>query len=179
MTFNQAQTELSRTVYQYLADKGYLPRFDEEELEAICQATTSRQPPMLADLFIEHNGEDDFTPLKESGYTLCTNPTYAVVEATHQGGGIALIAHPGRTDGFVTFDAELLDRFKAEIPIDGIEIYYPKHTSEQVENFKAYAEQHNWFVSAGSDSHAPDKSPIKYRAEQCKALLERLDIKVS
>jgi predicted metal-dependent phosphoesterase TrpH len=175
----QAQSNTSRQVYQYLVDSGHIPHYDEAELSSILDATTSRQPHLLVDLFIHHNpSQDDFSPLKKAGYKLCTNPTEVVVEAVHQCGGVALIAHPGRTDGFATFDSDLLDQFCAEIPIDGIEVYYPRHTPEQVALYQAYANQRGWLISAGSDSHASEQPPIKYRADQCMALLGRLDIKV-
>lgn len=175
----QKQSAISRQVYDHLVKHGYIPRDDETEIAAILAATTSNQPNLLVDLFLKHNpGTQDFSPLREAGYTLCTNPTEAVVEAVHQSGGVALIAHPGRTDGFATFDAALLDQFRAEIPIDGIEAYYPRHTPEQVALYKHYADQHQWLISAGSDSHGPGKPPIKYRASQCAALLARLDIQV-
>lgn len=177
---HQAQSDISRQVYQYLVDHGFVPHLDETELASIVDATTSRQPHLLVDLYIRHNPatQDDLSPLKKAGYRLCTNPTEAVVETVHQCGGVALIAHPGRTDGFATFDSDLLDRFRAEIPIDGIEVYYPRHTPEQVALYEAYASRFGWLISAGSDSHAPEQPPIKYRAHQCAALLARLDIRV-
>ncbi len=176
----QVQSDTSRQVYQNLIGSGHIPQHDEAELSSVLDATTSRQPHLLFDLLIHHNPaiQDDFSPLKEAGYKLCTNPTETVVEAVHRCGGVALIAHPGRTDGFATFDADLLDQFCAEIPIDGIEVYYPRHTPEQVEVYQAHAAQRGWLISAGSDSHAPDQPPVKYRAHQCVALLARLDIKV-
>lgn len=176
----QAQSDTSRQVYQHLVNSGHIPHHDEAELASILDATTSRQPHLLFDLFIHYNPaiQNDFSPLKEAGYRLCTNPTETVVEAVHRCGGVALIAHPGRTDGFTTFDSDVLDQFSAEIPIDGIEIYYPRHTPDQIELYQAYASQHEWLISAGSDSHAPDQPPIKYRAHQCAALLARLDIEV-
>jgi 3',5'-nucleoside bisphosphate phosphatase len=176
----QAQSDTSRQVYQNLVENGYIPHHDEAELASIVNATTSKQPHMLFDLFVRHNPtiQDDFSPLKEAGYRLCTNLTEAVVEAVHRCGGVALIAHPGRTDGFATFDSDLLDQFCAEIPIDGIEVYYPRHTPEQVALYQVYANQRGWLISAGSDSHAPEQPPIKYRTHQCAALLARLDIEV-
>lgn len=177
---HQAQTETSRQVYQNLVQSGYFPRYDEAELTSLLNSTTSKQPNLLFDLFVHHNPEraDDFMPLKEAGYKLCTNPTDMVVEAAHRSGGVVLIAHPGRTDGFATFDADLLEQFRTEIPIDGIEVYYPRHTPEQIALYETYSRQHGWLMSAGSDSHTPEHPPIKYRADQCSALLARLDIKV-
>lgn len=176
----QAQTDTSRQVYQNLVQSGHLPRYDEAELASILNSTTSRQPHLLFDLFVHHNPgvTDEFGTMKDAGHKLCTNPTDAVVEAIHRSGGVALIAHPGRTDGFATFDSDLLNQVRTEIPIDGIEVYYPLHTLDQIELYQAYASQHGWLISAGSDSHTPDKPPIKYHASQCIALLARLDIKV-
>jgi predicted metal-dependent phosphoesterase TrpH len=85
-----------------------------------------------------------------------------------------MIAHPGRGDGYVQFDTALLDRLRAEVPIDGFEVYYPAHTAEQIALYRAYTEQHDLLISAGSDSHGPNRSPIKYRADMCRKLLERL-----
>ena len=34
-------------------------------------------------------------------------------------------------------------------------------------------------TSSGSDSHGPEKKPIKYRAELSQSLLERLGIQIS
>ncbi|MEQ8676321.1 MAG: PHP domain-containing protein [Aggregatilineales bacterium] len=176
---NQRDTSLQ--VYENLVRKGFVPHHDEAELGAILDSTTSKQPHMLFDLFVKHNPHlvDDFAPMQDAGYRLCTNPTSAVVSAVHQSGGVALIGHPGRSDGFALFDADSLDQFRAEIPVDGIEVYYPRHTDEQVEFFKTYATEHNLLISAGSDSHTPDNPPIKYRADQCTALLSRLDIVVT
>lgn len=178
---HQAQTETSQRVYQSLVRSQHIPPDDEAALASILNATTSRQPHLLFDLFVQHNPaiKDELGSMKEAGYQLCTNPTDAVVDAVHRCGGVALIAHPGRTDGFATFDADLLDQFRSEIPIDGIEVYHPRHTPEQTALYQTYADQHGWFVSAGSDSHTPDRPPIKYPAVLAQKLLERLDIRVS
>ena len=37
-----------------------------------------------------------------------------------------------------------------------------------------YAQTHHLLTSSGSDSHGPERKPIKYRAEWSRALLERL-----
>ena len=96
----------------------------------------------------------------------------AVVEAAHQSGAVALIAHPGRGVEFCLFDAPLLDEFRREIPIDGLEAYYPRHTEEQVAAFQAYADQHDLLVSSGSDSHSAENPPIKYPAQLSRRLFK-------
>jgi hypothetical protein len=70
----------------------------------------------------------------------------------------------------------MLDEIRREVPIDGIEAYYPLHSREQVQMYVEYAEKHDLMVSSGSDSHGPEKKPIKYRAELSRKLLERLGI---
>jgi hypothetical protein len=114
-----------------------------------------------------------------AGGAYMTTDIALVVDATHRSGGVCLIAHPGRGEDYTRFDAELLDQLRAETPIDGFEVYYPAHSPEQTAIYEDYARQHNLLTSSGSDSHAPDKPPIKYRAELSRPLLERLGITIS
>lgn len=93
-------------------------------------------------------------------------------------GGVCLLAHPGHGDGFVDYDVELLDQFRREAPIDGLEVYHPTHTPAQTALYREYAQRHHLLISAGSDSHRPDKPPVKYRAELCRDLLERVGIQI-
>lgn len=143
---------------------------------------SSQQPHVLAALLREHGyglGDPSAGRLVLSaGCAFAMSEPAAVVEAAHADGGVCLLAHPGRDDGFVTFDAALLDQFRREAAIDGLEVYYPRHTPEQIEMFRAYARRHGLLVSAGSDSHGPDKPPIPYRAEQVHDLLARLGVVV-
>ncbi len=105
------------------------------------------------------------------------------VETVHRSGGIAIIAHPGRGERepqeFTFYTPGLLDQMRAEIPLDGIEVYYPTHTPELVEIYKTYAQQYDLLIGAGSDAHGPPgRLPIKYRAQLCHRLLERVGIEV-
>jgi histidinol phosphatase-like PHP family hydrolase len=117
--------------------------------------------------------------LLEAGCMLVTNDLAEVVEAAHRSGDVCLIAHPGHKDGFVTYDVRMLDKLRRDIPIDGLEVYTPKHTPDQTAMYLAYARQHGLLVSSGSDSHRPEKPPIKYPAELSRALLERVGIRVA
>jgi hypothetical protein len=44
--------------------------------------------------------------------------------------------------------------------------------------YREYAQRHRLLTSAGSDSHSPDKPPIKYRAELSRGLLEQVGIQI-
>ena len=113
-----------------------------------------------------------------AGCKFATNDPAAVAEATHRSGGVCLLAHPGRKDGFMTYDIQLLDQFCQEVPVDGLEVYYPLHSPAQTTMYREYAQRHRLLTSAGSDSHGPDKPPIKYRAELSRGLLERVGIQI-
>ncbi|MBZ0276223.1 MAG: PHP domain-containing protein [Anaerolineae bacterium] len=179
------QQENTRQVYEYLLHEGYtFPRpagEEQDEIEVILAKPSAQQPHELVALLKRHGyGTPEKSVgriLYDAGVTFATNEPAAVVDAAHRSGAVCLIAHPGRSDGFTCFDADLLDQFRSEIPIDGLEAYYPLHTPEQTEMYQEYARKHRLLVSSGSDSHGPDKQlPVKYRAELSRALLERLGI---
>ncbi len=55
----------------------------------------------------------------------------------------------------------------------------PPIRQELVDTYLAYAQQHDLLISAGSDSHGPPgRMPMKYQAELCQRLLERVGVQV-
>ena len=174
------QQENTREVYENLQRQGYT--FSSDALPTILAKPSSQQPHALVALLKGHDyGLDEPSVgkiLMAAGCTFAMNDPAAVVEAAHQSGAVCLLAHPGREDGFVTYDVPLLDQFRQEVPIDGLEVYYPVHTPAQIEMYREYAQGHHLLTSAGSDSHGPDKPPIKYRAELSRGLLERVGIRI-
>jgi len=174
------QQENTQQVYEKLRRKGYtLP---PEALPALLAKPSAEQPHAFVALLKELGyglGEPSAGSIVwRAGCRFETNEPAAVVEAVHQSGAVCLLAHPGHKDGFVTFDVQLLDEFRQEAPIDGLEVYHTLHTPAQTEMYLEYARRHQLLVSAGSDSHKPEKPPIKYRAELCRGLLERLSIQI-
>jgi predicted metal-dependent phosphoesterase TrpH len=118
--------------------------------------------------------------LDGAGFHLMTADPAEIAAAAHTAGAVCLIAHPGRGGSSYDFDPPKLDRFRATVPVDGLEVYYPSHTSERVEQFLAYAQAHRLLVSAGSDSHGPQgQLPIKYPAYLVRDLLARLGVEVA
>jgi predicted metal-dependent phosphoesterase TrpH len=174
------QQENTREVYENLQRQGYT--LSPDGLSDTLSKPSSQQPHALVALLKEH-GYGDGEPsagriVGTAGCSFATNDPAAVVEAAHRSGGVCLLAHPGRDDGFMTFDVQLLDQFRQEVPIDGLEVYYPLHSPAQAAMYGEYAQRHQLLTSVGSDSHGPDKPPIKYRAELSRALLERVGIQV-
>jgi len=61
-------------------------------------------------------------------------------------GGISVLAHPGKIR-----DARVIESVLNHV--NGIEVFYPAHSSEETENFKALADERGLLVTAGSDFH--------------------------
>jgi predicted metal-dependent phosphoesterase TrpH len=118
--------------------------------------------------------------LDGAGFHLMTANPAEIAAAAHTAGAVCLIAHPGRGGSSFDFDAPTLDRLRAAVLVDGLEVYYPSHTPERTEQFHAYAQTHGLLVSAGSDSHGPQgQLPIQYPAHLVRDLLARLGVEVS
>ncbi len=70
----------------------------------------------------------------------------------HKAGGVAVVAHPF-TLGYSEkeFDAEVAEM--AAAGLDGLEVFYPKHTKNFTRRLRAVAEKHNLLETGGSDYH--------------------------
>ena len=175
----QQQNNIRQTV-KAIAQQGYpLP---DDEVQKIVEQPVVQQPHRLVALVKQHGYDSDERSagrlLVDAGLQQLTTEIGAVVDAIHECGGVCLIAHPGRGNGYADFDESLFDQLRAEMPIDGLEVHYPAHSPEQTAMYRAYAEKYDLLTSAGSDSHKPDKPPIKYRADSSRKLLERLEVHV-
>jgi predicted metal-dependent phosphoesterase TrpH len=108
-------------------------------------------------------------------------PLERVVAATHAGGGVCLIAHPGRGDSVGAVTEEDLDRMLQTIPIDGLEAHYRSYSDDQTAHYRRLAEERGLLISCGSDSHGPKQpvDPKPWRAAWCADLLARLGVEVA
>ena len=80
-----------------------------------------------------------------------TGPSPAsVVDAIHEAGGIASMAHPG-----VTKRDELIAPL-IESGLDAIEVYHSDHPPDIEQTYKAIAHRHGVAISGGSDFHGED-----------------------
>lgn len=180
-TIEHRQRENTKMVCENLQKAGiHFP--NPHELDALLAKPSAQQPHELVAL-LKKLGYGTGTPsagtlITDAGFAWATNDLAEVCEAAHYSGAVCLIAHPGRGDGYTCYDANLLDELRRQIPIDGFEVYYPAHTPEQIIMYQEYAQTHHLLTSSGSDSHGPEKKPIKYRAELSRNLLERLGIQI-
>lgn len=84
-----------------------------------------------------------------------TGPSPAtIVDAIHDAGGIASMAHPG-----VTRRDELIGPL-AEHGLDAIEVYHSDHSLEDQTHYQLVARRRNLLVSGGSDFHGEDPADV-------------------
>lgn len=69
------------------------------------------------------------------------------LEAIHEAGGIAVLAHPGFYDNF-----ELLEEL-IPLGLDGVEVWHPENSPTQQELLKKTAKKHHLVMTGGSDFH--------------------------
>src|SRR5579875_837578 len=181
----QRQKANAEQVYAELLRRGYQFPHRKEHLAAT--AGGLRVAGDCGTLLLKEGAVPDWPSalalVRDAGYREMKADMKETVETVHRSGGVALIAHPGRglkePQEFTYYTPELLDQVRAEASLDGIEVYYPTHTPEQVETYLAYAKQHDLLISAGSDSHGPPGHlPMKYPARLCQRLLEQVGIQV-
>jgi predicted metal-dependent phosphoesterase TrpH len=112
--------------------------------------------------------------LGESG--LVDVPLAETVEAAHAARALAVIAHPGRDDGWGLLKEPELDRILSEIPIDGVEAHYRSYKNEDTQLYRAWSTANGLVVSAGSDSHWAGfpVNPTPHPARWVEDLLARL-----
>ncbi len=112
--------------------------------------------------------------LGQQGYV--NQPLELVIAAAHQAGAVAIIAHPGRDDGWGLLKEVDLDEMHATAPFDGVEAHYRSYTDEDTKLYRDYASERGLIVSSGSDSHAANMpvNPTPHPARWSRGLLERL-----
>jgi predicted metal-dependent phosphoesterase TrpH len=176
---HRAQVDNLQEVRETLEQRGFsFPRADE------VLASSNGELYMVSHLITlmeSHGYKDQVSPaIRATNFRMITAEIPEVIEAAHQSGAVAMIAHPGRTDGFFQFTAPSLDRLRSLAHIDGLEILHPHHTPELADLYLTYAQKHNLLTSTGSDSHGPPGHlPIKYPASLSQQLLERCGITLS
>jgi len=69
-----------------------------------------------------------------------------IVDVIHQAGGQAVLAHPKLVENDSIVETVCTK-------VDGIEVFYPNHQSEDIEKYLNFAEKYNLLVVGGSDFH--------------------------
>ena len=69
-----------------------------------------------------------------------------IVDVIHQAGGQAILAHPKLVE-----DDSLVESICTKV--DGIEVFYPNHQTEDIQRYFNFAEKFNLLIVGGSDFH--------------------------
>ncbi|SJZ45222.1 PHP domain-containing protein [Selenihalanaerobacter shriftii] len=72
------------------------------------------------------------------------------IELIDEVGGIAVLAHPGLAD-----NNEIVNEV-IESGIEGLEVYYSKHTSDMIRKYVKLAKRYELLLTGGSDCHGPE-----------------------
>ena len=80
-----------------------------------------------------------------------------IIEAIHEAGGIAVLAHAGWYDNFELLEEELI-----ELGLDGVEVWHPKNSEEDRRRLMDIARKNKLLMTGGSDFHG------SYNAEPTK-----------
>ena len=100
-----------------------------------------------------------------------------VIAVAHQAGGVAVLAHPGRSKGVYAIPADAADiASMVAIGLDGLEVFYPAHTPAQTQFLQQQAELHHLLISGGSDSHHPNQPLAQWDATPMLPLLRRVGL---
>lgn len=88
---------------------------------------------------------------KDSEDNILVEPSFpeplSVLEAVHEAGGIAVLAHPGFYNNF-----DIIDELIAA-GLDGIEVWHPKNNEEQTEELMRICGKKGLLMTGGSDFH--------------------------
>jgi hypothetical protein len=84
-------------------------------------------------------------------------PPASAIDAIHDAGGLASLAHPVQTRCADDDELKQLVRRLVEQGLDAIEVYHAEHSPQQVEQYKALAEQFGLLMTGGSDFHGSRK----------------------
>ena len=72
-----------------------------------------------------------------------------VINEIHSAGGIAVLAHPSKFDNF-----DEIDKY-AQFGLDGIEVWHPLASDEDIERLSEICKKKKLLLTGGSDFHAP------------------------
>ena len=98
---------------------------------------------------------------KESGVLLRKPPIPKAIQACHEAGGIAVVAHPGHDTGAVfTFDEDNIAALAAQ-GLNGVEVSHPAHSKAQEDHYAQLADRLGLVKTGGSDMHVPRPEPQK------------------
>lgn len=142
--------------------------FSQKDIDIITSDTSTLGRPHIGRLLIKYgyvnSMEEAFEKYLYKVHSSIFYRTDAkiVIDAIHEAGGIAILAHPKDIEKKYKIDIEEFLPHLIEIGIDGIEVYNSIHQFEDTIRYKKLAEKYELLTSGGSDYHGPNvKGKVK------------------
>lgn len=83
------------------------------------------------------------------------------IELISSAGGIPVLAHPGLIEPTADLPFENLIQTLTSMGLKGIEVYYPEHTTESMEEYISLADHYGLLITGGTDFHGSLKPDLK------------------
>ena len=142
--------------------------FNQKDIDIILSDTSTLGRPHIGRLLIKYGYVKTMEEAFEKYlYKVHSSIFYrvdakTVIDAIHEAGGIAILAHPKDIEKKYKIDIEEFIPHLIEIGIDGIEVYNSIHKLEDTIRYKKLAEKYELLISGGSDYHGPNvKGKVK------------------
>ena len=136
-----------------------------EEVEAVAGRTAVGRPHfarvMVAKGYVASVKEAFDRYLDTREYQSIERIKYAAdecIEGIKASGGKAVLAHPYQL-GYSHEEMDRLLKWLKMAGLDAIEVYYRRHTPEQIAEYMAFAKKYDLHISAAGDFHGPKVHP--------------------
>jgi len=106
----------------------------------------------IADAFVRYLGSGAPAYVRKDNL-----PTDRAIEAIHQAGGLAVLAHPLQLRCEDDDELELTVRRLVEQGLDGLEAYHSDHSGSDARKYRRLADRFDLAVTGGSDYHGSRK----------------------
>ncbi len=151
--------ERIRIMVRNLTKQGFELKFDDVQKKAK-KGFLSRN--LIAEIFLDKGYIKSIPEAFTADFIGNTSRSYMkgypvspamVINTIHLAGGIAILAHPGNTPGRIGgVGIQELTMLK-DAGLDGLEVFQPKHTLEDIKRYLHQANILNLAITGGSDFH--------------------------
>jgi 3',5'-nucleoside bisphosphate phosphatase len=147
-------------------NKEYNIILPKEEIEKIIKENNIPGRVHIGKLLVKYNYakdmKDSFNKFLEdidNKTIIAREDAEKVIKAIKNAGGIAIWAHPKKTEQNHNMNIEEILQELIDLGLDGIEAYNSLHTYEESQRYIKIAKKYNILVSGGSDYHGPNTKP--------------------
>ena len=156
-SISKSRIERAKKIISRLKDAGYPVSFAELEDYVPGEIyTRSHIAEMLSQKGLADSYEAAFEQYLGRGNDFYIGRDYITaaraIESIKAGGGVSVLAHPGKLEN----QNRIIEGLR-NFELEGLEVYYPDHSSRTNLNLLQKADKHDMLITGGSDFHGHDK----------------------